>query len=81
MELNEICADFIPDNEDKSLVNTLLKDAAMTAEYADEEELYFAYIKVLEEYVYFENTSALRSAMIQYWNDMEEERERNCTPH
>ena len=65
---------YIPDNEDKPLVQTLLNDALMNAKY-DDEELYFAYVKVLEEYIYTGKIAEFRKQMIQYWKDKEKERE------
>ena len=65
---------YIPDNEDKPLVHTLLNDALMNAKY-DDEELYFAYVKVLEEYIYTGKIAEFRKQMIQYWKDKEKERE------
>ena len=79
--LKEICSDLIPDNKDKGLVVTLLEDADMNAWQDDDEELYYAYIKVLEEYVYTEDIAKLRVTMLKYWKDHEQKRDRNCTPH
>ena len=61
---------YIPDNEDKELVITLMKDALMNAKY-DDEEVYFAYVKVLEEYIYTSKIAEFRKQMIQYWKDKE----------
>ena len=65
---------YIPDNEDKELVITLMNDALMNAKY-DDEELYFAYVKVLEEYIYTDKIAEFRKQMIQYWKYKEKERE------
>ena len=79
--LEQICSDLIPDNEDKEVVITLLNDACMNARQVDDEELYYAYIKVLEEYVYTRDIAKLRVNMLKYWKDHEQERDRNSTPH
>ena len=50
---------YIPDNEDKELVITLMNDALMNAKY-DDEEVYFAYVKVLEEYIYTSKIAEFR---------------------
>jgi len=65
---------YIPDNEDKELVITLMNDALMNAKY-DDEEVYFAYVKVLEEYIYTSKIAEFRKQMIQYWKYKEKERE------
>lgn len=71
MELIELCKHLIPDNEDYSLVTQLLNDADLNARLNEDDEVYFAYIKVLEEYVWTEKTGELRSIMIKYWKENE----------
>jgi len=77
MILEEICYRLIPDNEDQDIALRLLKDAGMNARMCDDEQLYLAYIKVLEEYVYVSKCNELRQLMLTYWKEKKSEREPN----
>lgn len=79
--LEEICYHLVPDNSDKEFVLQLLQDAGLNARMWDDEQLYLAYIKVLEEYVHVYKRNELRQLMLTYWKEIENERERNTTPH
>jgi hypothetical protein len=80
--LEEICYHLIPNDDDWQIVCFLLKDAGMNARICDDDEqLCLAYIKVLEEYVYASKCNELRQLMLTYWKEIENERERNTTPH
>lgn len=72
---------YIVPDEDSDLTRRLINDAMMNARLCEDEELYFAYIKVIEEYIYAEKACAFRKQMIEYWKETEEERERNTEAH
>ena len=73
--LEEICYHLIPNDDDWQMVWFLLKDAGMNARICDDEQLYLAYIKVLEEYVYASKCNELRQLMLTYWKEKKSERE------
>ncbi len=73
--LEEICYHLIPNDDDWQMVWFLLKDAGMNARMCDDEQLYLAYMKVLEEYVYSSKCDELRQLMLTYWKEKKSERE------
>jgi len=75
MTLEELCYHLIPDNDDQWLGLQLLRDADLNARICSDEQLYLAYIKVLEEYVYTSTCSQLRQIMLTYWKEKKSERE------
>ena len=66
--------EFVLKDDNYDFTIRLLDDALMNAEF-DDEELYFAYVKVLEDYVEANRIAEFRKQMIQYWKDKEKERE------
>ena len=66
---------------DYTILKELLERLRLTAAYSDEPELYRAYALVITDDIDAGDCDEFLNLAREYWEEIEEDRERNLTPH
>lgn len=66
---------------DDTILKELLDRLQLTALYSDEYKLYRAYALVITDDIRVEDCEEFLLLAREYWEETEEERDRNLTPH